>query len=295
MEPEAIKETPRLSYSIAHILNTKTPAHAYSAHRLLGGEGTADTKAMSAGRLMERFVLGTGIEGLAIVDAANWQTKIAKEARDNAIANGLEPVLMDKLQEAKANSEIILRRFREKGIELHRDLLAKEGIEVFTQLKLTWTSAEGVECSGVLDRLILNHKTGYADIQDLKTSSDLSTKALQRSVFNYGYHIQANSYEEAVGICYPAFLGRIRTNFLFCETETPFCVRVMPLAGSMNELGRRAWDEAKTTWKTCTESGEWPGYSDERIEATAWMLAEALDAQLAGGDFETVQLLGGIK
>lgn len=295
MEPEAIKETPRLSYSIAHILNTKTPAHAFSAHRLLGGEGTADTKAMSAGRLMERFVLGTGIEGLAIVDASNWQTKVAKEARDNAIANGLEPVLMDKLQEAKANSEIILRRFREKGIELHKDLLAKEGIEVFTQLKLIWTSAEGVECSAVLDRLILNRKTGYADIQDLKTTSNASDDSLQKSVYNFGYHIQANAYAEAVGICYPEFLGRIRVSFLFCETDSPFVVRVLSLAGSMNELGRRAWEEAKFAWKTCVESGEWPGYPDGRIEATAWMLSKSLEANLEGGDFEVVQELGGLK
>ncbi len=290
------KEVPRLSYSIAYTLVTRTPAHAYDQHRLLGGNGKKSTKAMDEGKLMEKFVLGADLDKIVLVEADSWRGKEAQTAKASAELLGKEPVLQKDYDEAKEAAVVIVENFKKKGVDLALVTDAEKGIEVFVQIKLTWTSAEGVLCSGVIDRLVLDHKRGKAFIYDFKTTSNASTKEFSRSVYQHGYHIQQNGYEEAVGLTWPEFLGRIETLFLVAETDSPFCVRVLPLAGSMAELGRRAWSEAKRIWAECTASGIWPGYPDERIEATAWMLAEQMEADaLRGGDFEVVGELGGMK
>lgn len=291
--PQNEKEVPRLSYSIAQTMVTKTPLHAWAQHRLLGGAETEDTKAMDEGRLMERFVLGAGLDGVVIVDAENWSTKASKEQRDLAILGGSQPVLRKHYDAAEAAAQVIIQRFQKKGVDL--TFKGDTKVQVLVQHRVEWESSDGVLCSGVIDRLELDHARGKAVIYDFKTTSDASTKALQRSVYNYGYNIQQQSYEEAVGVLYPAFLGRIKTVFLFAEKETPFVVRPLELAGSMRELGRRSWLEAKQTWAECMKTGVWPDYKDEQIEATAWMLADSLEAAMGGGDFEVVQTLGGIN
>lgn len=277
MSEDVVKEIPRLSYSIAHTLVTKSPLHAWAKHRLLGNLKAKDTEAMDEGKLMEKFVLGCDLDKLVIVDAANWQGGEAKALKAKAIEDDLHPVLRKHYNEAKANAEVIIDNFKAQGVDLRMESDEANSIEVFIQLKLLWTSPEGVLCSGVIDRLVLDHRRGKATIYDLKTTSDGSNKKLSRSVYDYGYHIQKTSYEEAVGQTWPEFLGRIRTVFLFCEKEQPFVCRALELAGSMSVLGTRAWQEAKQTWQECYTKDEWPGYEVAQIEAQPWMLAESMD------------------
>lgn len=291
--PQNEKEIPRLSYSIAQTMTTKTPLHAWDQHRLLGGNGKEDTDAMDEGKLMEKFVLGCDMDKLVIVDAENWSTKAAKEQRDLAILGGSQPVLRKHCEAAEAAATVIIHRFQKYGVDLTFKGDTKK--QVLVQHRVEWADAEGVLCSGVIDRLELDHARGKATIYDFKTTSDASTKAVQRSVYNYGYHIQMQSYCEAVAALYPQFMGRITYKLLFCEKSSPYAVRVLELAGSMTELGRRAWTDAKKTWAECLAKNEWPGYADERIEAAPWMLADSLEAQLQGSDFEVVQALGGIN
>lgn len=295
MTEQAEKEVPRLSYSVAQTLVTKTPAHAFDQHRLLGGNGRKDTEAMDTGRLMEKFVLGADLDKIVIVEAENWQTKAAKEQREAAYLNGNQAVLRKHYDEADLASSIILTNFRNKGIELDAKTDEAKGIEILVQKRVEWTSPEGVLCSGVIDRLVLDHKRGKAMIQDLKTSSDLGSKEFARSVYKYGYNVQQVSYEEAVGALWPAFQGRTDTQFLVAETESPYCVRVITLGGALAHMGRVKWNEAKATWAECMAKNEWPGYPDERIEAAQWMQQEAIEAAMAKGtDYELVQQLGGI-
>lgn len=292
MPSEIQPEVPRLSYSIAQTLITKTPLHAYSQHRLLGNKKKEETKAMDEGKLMEKFVLGAELEKLVIVEAKAWNTDKAKAARDEALGAGWQPVLRHVHDEAEAAAAILRKRFLDEGYDLA--FVGDDRFKVSVQAKLLWESREGVLCSGVLDRLVLDTMKRKARIYDFKTTSDASDRKLQRSIFDLGYDIQQNSYEEAVGILYPEYLGNIETIFLFAETDEPYAVNPVRLAGNMSELGRRKWETAKESWKECMASGVWPGYArkDKRIEATAWQLATVLEADsLMGGDFEVVQKL----
>ena len=286
MQTEAkAPEVPRLSSSIANIIVTKSPLHAYDKHRLLGGNKSASTDAMEEGKLLEKFILNHDLDKLCIVEADNWKSKAAKEAWELAELKGLQAVLQREADEAKTASDRILKSFLEMG----HDLRSTTGQ---AQVRMEWT-VDGVNCSGVIDYL----DAAKGIIYDFKTTSDASDKKIQRSIFDFGYDIQANAYEEAVGIKYPERLGRIKTFFLFAETKAPFAINPVQLAGSMSELGRRKWSRAKETWKECLASGVWPGYAmpNKRIEATAWQLSAEMEANLTGGDFEVVGELGGMQ
>lgn len=282
----AATEVPRLSASIANILVTRSALHAYDAHRLLGGNRKEATKAMETGKLLEKFVLGADLDKLVIVDADSWRGKEAQAARAKAEEDDLQAVFKGDYEEAQETAKRIVAQFEAEGF----DLRSATGQ---AQVRVEWESHEGVLCSGVIDWLDL--KRGI--IIDFKTTNDASDQHIQRSIFQNGYDIQAQAYEEAVTTLHPELAGRLKTFFLFAETATPYAVNPVQLAGSMAELGRRKWQRAKDTWAECLRSGVWPGYArkDKRIEATAWQLSAEMEMNLAGGDFQVVQELGGLK
>jgi hypothetical protein len=80
-------EVPSLSYSVAKILLTESPMHAYYYHPRLGGHVREQTKAMGKGQVIHKLLLGIGAD-IVVVRADNFRTKAAQELRDAAIAAG---------------------------------------------------------------------------------------------------------------------------------------------------------------------------------------------------------------
>lgn len=267
---------PRLSPSTAKVLLKRSALHAFTQHRLGGGEQTEQTEATTRGRIVDRMLLGAGPD-IVVIDAKDWRTNAAKEARDAAEAAGKLPLLAHKQAEY---AEVV---------QAWKAQLVRHDIE-FTgesQVKLDWESM-GVPCRGKLDHLIVT-PTG-ATIYDLKSCDDASREAVTRAVVGYGHDVQHAAYIEAVEAAYPQFAGRVKMALIFGETErvNAYAVNVVTLGGTMRELGERKWRRAKAIWGRCLETGEFPGYEDALpLEATPWQLAAEQEAQLPGGDKET--------
>src|SRR4051812_34095654 len=91
---DEVADVPTLSASIATILVTKSPAHAYAAHPKLNPNYQRDDDD-------DKFALGTTshallLEGLEIADVfdfKDWRTDAAKAARAEARAAGRVPLL----------------------------------------------------------------------------------------------------------------------------------------------------------------------------------------------------------
>lgn len=278
MEPQATPEVPRLSYSIAKTLVTKSALHAYEEHRLLGNNRKLPTPAMDEGRLLERLVLRFQLDEVVVVQADTWKGKEAKEQREAAILSGKLAVLTEKYEDAKVSAEAIYERFLDCGYDL-RDPAA------LIQHRIEWVNRWGNACSAVLD--YFNPRTGL--ILDLKKAADASDKKLERVIYDLGYDIQEHGYREAAQAEHPELAGRLRFHFLFAETDAPYAVNPIELAGSMSEIGRRRWQEANEKWAECMKTGVWPGYArkNKRIEATAWQLAASMETDLMmNSDFE---------
>src|SRR5262245_60670140 len=85
--------SPSLSASIAKLLSSRTPLHAWYAHPRLNPAYEVDTD--------QKFDIGTACHSLIlndprifhIVDADDWRTKDAKAQRDEARAAGKVPLL----------------------------------------------------------------------------------------------------------------------------------------------------------------------------------------------------------
>lgn len=251
----------RLSPSVANILLDRSPLHAWHYHRLLGGAEREATASMENGTLLHHLVLvGGDSDKLAIIDADDFRTKVAREKRDAARAEGKTPIIARHFAESKDAAEIIRRRIELLGIPIG---------ELATERRYEW-EADGVLCSGVVDGV------GAACAYELKSTDDANPRACRRSIEMYGYHVQAAAYREATGM--PVV-------FIFAESDAPHDVTLIELGGALTEIGDRRWAKAKRLWAGCLASGVWQGAGrgiSNVVEASDYALSR--DREEAGNE-----------
>lgn len=247
-----------LSSSLARVLIDQSPRHAWTQHpRLNPAYEPQDRKTFDIGRAAHRAVLGVGgdyhaypPETLASNGAAS--TKAAKEWGDAIRAAGGTPLKADEVDQIGAIADAV------------RDRLARMGI-TFDPARSELTAlaeVEGVWCRAMVDNA-LDHPTFGPCLVDLKTTVDANPEGLDRTIINYGYHIQAQFYLEA----WKAATGEER-DFLFVmvEKEAPFEVTVCRMNAEALFMARKQTARAREIWKQCLRSREWPGYPLGLIE-----------------------------
>lgn len=262
-------EVPALSASIAKVLVDKSPAHAWLEHPRLGGQRSDPTRAMDAGTVLHRMILGKGAE-VVEVPHADYRTKAAQTARDEAKAAGKTPMLSHELAGLREACERITERLHALGIHL----------EGRSEVAVTWEepvfmSNALVQCRAMFDHTYLDDGV----IFDLKKCVSANPGDLQRVITSYGYDIQHAAYTSAMRAVRPDVAGRERFTFIFVEAEPPYAVTPVRLTGEFRELGQKRWDRAVRTWHRCTTENRWPAYVDGivDIEPAPWAMArEAL-------------------
>lgn len=266
---EKLPEIPALSPSIAHLLTSESPLHAWSAHRLLGNKPRPPSDGMTKGQIIHALVLNDA-DRLEVIDADDFRSKAAREARDAALLAGKTPVAGPKYAEALEVADRILQRIIELGYDLSKGT---------TEQRIEW--AEGavhgdIICHGHLDWLRNDRQL----VIDLKTTDqsahpDLCAGRLLRTA---GV-IQDAAYRRAVASRDPRLAGRVEFNFLFAQTVEPFAVTPIECAGSMREIGENRWYRAIELWSRCIKTNQWPSYSQSvvRVDAPSWALARELN------------------
>lgn len=258
--------TPSLSSSIAHVLDTESPLHAWSRHPRLGGVKRAPTKSMDNGSLSHALLLGAGKE-FEVIDAADYRTNAAKAARDAAREAGKLPVLADDLKVAEATAGELRKRFADLGIVLDGD---RELTAIWTE---TASNGATVQCRGMMDHLKLPR------IYDIKSIRSANPTICRKHVESYGYATQHAAYVSAVERIKPELAGRIEFIFVFYELEPPFAVTPVRLSGVFRQLGDRAWKRSVDRWEACLRTNTWPAYADEIIdlEPSGWALSKDME------------------
>src|SRR5271168_4290943 len=100
---------PSLSSGIANILLTQSPAHAWLAHPRLNPVFTRETDAaFDRGSAAHAYVLENREDTIVVIDAVDWRTKLAKEARDEARAAGKQPVLAHQMVAVRTMKERLM-------------------------------------------------------------------------------------------------------------------------------------------------------------------------------------------
>lgn len=256
---------PSLSASIAHTILSQSPVHAWLRHPKLGNQPSKPTDAKDAGTLYHAILLGSDAS-VEKIDANDYRTNAAKEARDAARDAGLVPILAREYDAAMAACEAI------------RANLAKAGIVVANgqnELPVEWRTSEGVLCRGRLDHL----SKGHAQIVDLKSCRSAKPDDCAKSVISYGYDVQAAAYVQAVETLHPELAGRVEFVFAFFETEPPYAIGPYKLDAEWRHIGGRKWARACKTWARCLATGEWPGYATgvTTLFAPPWAMAQELE------------------
>lgn len=215
------------------------------------------------GSAAHKLVLGDGPD-LEIIDAPDWRTKAAKEQRDAARADGLIPVLVHEYQQVRAMADAITDH--PVAADLFRDGQP--------EVSLFWRDPRsGVDCRARLDWFTAN-VLGEPVVVDYKTCHSADPRALARSVWSFGYHIQQAWYLEGV----EAVDLADDAGFLFIcqEKSPPYPVTVMALDREAVRVGHQRARRARSIFAECLATDEWPGHADRIIDvhAPAWLREE---------------------
>ena len=253
---------PSLSASIAKIMLQQSPLHAWHAHPRLNPNYQPDEKAeFDYGTAAHSLLLEGDETNLVVVQADDWRTKAAREARDAARAEGKTPILERQLGKVKA-----------MVYAAHAAIAKSElaGIFAAGQAERVVQWREGaVYCRSKLDFLPDDLRL----ILDYKSTTDASPEAFSRQIASLGYDIQASFYQRGV----KAELGEeLPFIFMAQEKDEPYACTFHGIAPSMKEIADAKVKRAIRLWEECTRTNTWPGY-DIRIhwaEATAWQMTQ---------------------
>lgn len=257
-------EAPSLSASIGKLLTEKSPMHAHSAHPKLGGKKLEPNEAMDHGSLVHKLLLGAGAE-IEIIEADDFKTKAAREARDAAREAGKIPALAEAHSRATESVGIIRQRLADFDLDL-------DGVSEQAALWTEETVHGPIWCRSLIDHL----RTNRCQAIDLKTAQSAHPRACVNHVLSYGYDIQQAAYTQALDRVFPDLAGRWDFVFVFVETVAPYAVTPARLDAVLRERGRRRWEQACGMWAHCLKTGEWPGYVDEIVylESPSWVLSQ---------------------
>lgn len=213
------------------------------------------------GHAAHREVLGVGAD-LVVVEAKDWRTKAAKEARDAAYANGATPLLA-------ADYDIVLGMAAAlRAHPLAAALLQPDRGK--PEQALIWQDSD----TGIWRRALVDWLAGLGSRRpifvDYKTTIRADAESLQRTVHKYGYHCQADWYlDGARALGWPADTAFL---FIFQEKTPPYLVNVIELDDLALNIAHARNRQAIEIYRDCTTTGMWPGYADDviYISLPAW-------------------------
>ncbi len=274
---------PTLSSSIAKVLLSATPLHAWIAHSRLNTALAPDgEKKFALGSVTHELLLGKG-GGFEMIDAADYRSKDAKAARDAAIDYGKTPILAHQLADAEDMRDAVIARLRE--IPETRALIGADGLlsQGDAEAVIIWRDIGGPLCRAMIDFWGATE----AEVWDVKTIGvGLSDGAIRRQIENLGYDLSAGFYLRGLEALRPELAGRFKWRWIFVEGEEPFEVRVIEPDGEMLEIGKRKAALAIAKWHTALTANYWPGYPREitRLAPAQWSLAQLMEREMVDPD-----------
>lgn len=257
---------PYLSQSIANRMLQQSCKHAWTYHPMLGRARRSTTKAMDRGTLLHTMLLGKGKQ-VDVIDAPNFKTKAAQEARDNAIEGGFIPVLRKDYDSLDGALAAMRANLEAEGVKL--------GGEPEAMFEWEETADDGtpVVCRGMMDNLFL----GEGLIVDLKKCESAHPEACGRHAVDYGYDVQRAAYVSCLEKLRPDLAGRATMQFAFIEMDPPYAVSALPFGGMLIHMGRAKWRRAINMWARCLATNEWPGYArDGALECKPWQMSDEI-------------------
>jgi hypothetical protein len=244
---DLLHPVPSLSASLAHVLVTRSPLHAWVQHPRLNPDFVATDEAkFDVGTVCHSLLLDHSRQ-VAIIDADDWRSKAAQAARDESRAAGKTPLLRQQWNSV----ETLVRAIGDQLGSHHAEPpLLEDGKPERT---LVWEE-DGVACRARLDWL----RDDLAAVDDLKTTGRSARQdEFSRNLYSLGYDLKAAWYlrgVEAVTGERPAF------RWIVAETSPPYAVSVVTATPEVLDVGEAKCEYALSLWRECMALDEWPAY-----------------------------------
>ncbi len=257
---------PCLSRSVIKDLLFQSPAKAAWNHPKLNpsfkpdkGGGKFDIGLACHALLLE------GIDNIIVVDADDWRTKAAKEARERAWGEGKSPLLREQYEQAKLMVEVA-----------EQQIVACEGLGIKNlradgDAELTYVWEENGVWLKVRPDWISKDRTIILDFKTTGQSANPSD--VGKTIINMGYDIQNVLYQRGVraveGIS-PRFI------FLVQEVEEPYFCSFVELPGMADIMGEQKIENGIFLWRECMATGNWFAYPNRvvKVDIPRWAITD---------------------
>lgn len=270
---------PSLSNSIAVILASQTPRHAWTAHPRLNPDFAPEERDIFDRGSAAHALLLEGDDRMEVIPYDDFRTKAAKELRDAAREAGRFP-LLEKNHDAvrqmvKVASEAVRNCADLSGLTLadgkpEQSAFWTEG-GIWLRSRLDWLSNDR--------KLLIDYKTTSAKADPLDWQRTLMNGwGDMQPAFNLRANAATGGPEDAQFV------------WLVQEVYPPYACCFVGCAPAMLALGQSKVGSAIAQWRRCMQSGDWPAYPlrIHWIEPPAWAETSWQERQGVGTDAQGI-------
>jgi hypothetical protein len=239
-----------MASSDAITLTDSTPAHLQASWAYDGD----DSKEADLGTIIHTLILEPHRKASAIeiIDAADWRSKAAQEARDAARAAGKTPILPKHVKQVEGAVAAV------RAHPVAAALLSKGKAEQswFAKDKTTGLYLKARTDFFTEDRIIL----------DVKSVASASPEFLQRRVYDGGWFQQSPWYCDVV----ERVDGSPAKGYawIIVEQKPPHSVVIRRPDANTLMHGHRLNQKAFATFARCVKENQWPSWSDSVEDLT---------------------------
>lgn len=204
----------------------------------------------------DTFRNGSAIHDLALtegtstiqIDAPDWKTKAAREAKEAATAEGKYPLNRKEYAEAQAMADALR----------HNEHLAQGLITGRTEVAITGTDA--VTFATMKSRLDVLDIPARRIYEVKSVSGDVEPDTFGSHVHRYGYHIQAAQYIDITASETGTDPDEWELVFVIVKKKAPFLTFAVTLDAAALARGRAQRTRGIAKLRECERTGNWPGY-----------------------------------
>ncbi len=240
------------SSGLAHTILAQSPLHAWIQSPWNPRRPQDHAQDADIGTYAHAMLLEGGHDSLAVIEADDFRTKDAREARDEARAAGKLPILEHKVGDVEQMVETAERYIADTELAGLFEHGAAEQTVLFNKYD--------VHCKArpdyMTDKICLSYKTTAASA----AADDWIRRQLP------GYDMGIAFYQWATGL--PVIT-------LVQEQSAPFACCLVALSPAYTELAESKLRRAMSIWKDCMARNHWPAYPSQICYAdpASWMLA----------------------
>lgn len=249
--PEAeYRARPEISQSIYKLFGLPTLAHTKFALE----QEKEPTDSMTLGTCLHSLVLENTVI-YAVMPKVDLRTTIGKATKAQFESENVGKVILTTDQAAKVEGMA-------RGIERCPEAmeLLKSCPKEDREVSIFWGD----------NKARLDGPTPIGPF-DLKSTTSADGHEWERSVLEYGYHIQAAMYLEAAmvaGFCADDF------RFIAIESCAPYVCGVIKMPHEHIEYGRQELERLRARRIVAMREGYWPGYKERTIGLPGWKVRE---------------------